>query len=122
MNTIQKRFSLFAICILFRLFLVLIAKYIKQEYLKYFSIIGAIIGLSFIYLYFTKSRLTGAEVFGGKIWWHKFRIIHGLLYLTFAYLCLNIPNKAWIPLLIDVILGFIFFIHYHYTQDNFIKL
>ena len=114
MNTIQKRFSLFAICILLRLLLVIIAKYINQQYLKYFGIIGAIIGLSFIYLYFSKSRLTGAEVFGEKIWWHKFRIIHGILYLIFAYLSFNIPNKAWIPLLIDVTLGFLLFIHYHY--------
>ncbi len=119
MNTIQKRFLLFTFCILSRLLLVIIVKYINPEYLKHIGFIGGLIGLSFIYLFLTNSRVTGPEVFGGKIWWNKFRIVHGILYLIFAYLSFKKPKQAWKPLLLDVILGFLFFLNYHYIQGNF---
>lgn len=78
--------------------------------------------LGFLYIYFTKSRNTGAEVFGGKIWWNFMRPIHALLYLTFSVLAFQKSNFAWIPLLIDVVIGLLAFLNYHYFENNFSTL
>ena len=64
----------------------------------------------------------GDEVFGNKIWWNLLRPIHGILYLLFAYNALNKNNNSWIYLMIDVIIGLIRFLIYHYKCNNFSKL
>jgi len=73
-----------------------------------------IIGIGFLYIYFTGSRQTGPEVFGEKIWWNDLRPLHGMLWISFAILA-SIKNKnAWILLLTDVIIGFITFIGFEF--------
>jgi len=59
------------------------------------------------------------EVYGDKIWWNDIRIIHGILYLYFAYLAINKNKNAWKVLLIDALFGLIMFIRFHYNNDNF---
>ena len=123
MENLKKRFLLFLIgCIGTRLLLVYLAKTLNPNYVKYLGYISILIGLSFIYLFFSGSRKTGPEVFGDNIWWNYLRPVHGILYLLFAYNAINGNNKAWMFLLVDVIIGFISFIIYHYTNDNFKKL
>ena len=123
MENIKKRFLLFLIgCIGTRLLLVYLAKTLNPNYVKYLGYISILIGLSFIYLFFSGSRKTGPEVFGDNIWWNNLRPVHAILYLLFAYNAINGNNKAWMFLLVDVIIGFISFIIYHYTNDNFKKL
>ena len=115
MNDLQKRFLLFLFgCIGSRSLLVYVAKNTKQMYLKYLGFLALIPAIGFMYLFLTGKRKTGPEVFGGKIWWNKLRPVHALLYFLFAYNAIIGNTNAWIFLLIDVILGVISFLTYHY--------
>ena len=119
MNIIQKRFILFLICILIRSFFVYLAKNVNINILKYLGYIAILPSIGFFYLFFTNSRKTGNEVFGDKIWWTNLRPIHGLLYSLFAYNAINGNKFSWIYLLIDVIIGLISFLTYHYYNNDF---
>jgi hypothetical protein len=119
MNIIQKRFILFLICILIRSFFVYLAKNVNINILKYLGYIAILPSIGFFYLFFTNSRKTGNEVFGDKIWWTNLRPIHGLLYSLFAYNSINGNKFSWIYLLIDVIIGLISFLTYHYYNNDF---
>ena len=123
MNNLQKRFLLFLIgCIGSRILLVLITKYSPIQYLPLLGYIALVPAIGFIYIYLTGSRKTGAEVFNDKIWWNNLRPIHGLLYGLFAYNAMNGNVNSWIYLLVDVIIGIISFISYHYYEGNFLKI
>ena len=123
MNTIQKRFLLFLIgCIGTRTLFVYLAKNASTMYLKYIGYLAILPAIGFIYIYFTGSRQTGAEVFGSKIWWNDLRPIHGLLYLLFAYNAIIGNTYAWIYLFIDVVFGLISFLGFHYYNGDFKKL
>ena len=123
MNDLQKRFLLFLIgCIGSRILLVLITKYSPIQYLPLLGYIALVPAIGFIYIYLTGSRKTGAEVFNDKIWWNNLRPIHGLLYGLFAYNAINRNVNSWIYLLVDVIIGIISFISYHYYEGNFSKI
>lgn len=98
-------------CIGVRSFLVYLAKTLSQKYLNYMAYICLIIGITFIYLYASNSRQTAPEA-GGKVWWNNVRPIHGILYLLFAMSVFNHNKKAWIYLLIDVILGLLFYLNH----------
>ena len=116
----QKRFLLFFFgCIGTRSLLVYLAKNANSTYLRYMGYLALLLAISFFYLFLTDSRKTGAEVFGDKIWWNNLRPIHGFLYLLFAYNAI-IGNKfAWIYLLIDVIVGLVSFLSFHYYNNDF---
>jgi hypothetical protein len=123
MNTIQKRFLLFLIgCIGLRSLFVYLAKIANKTYLKYIGYLALIPAIGFIYLFLSGARQTGTEVFGSKIWWNNLRPIHGLLYLLFAYNAINGNKLAWVYLLIDVIIGLISFLSFHYYNNDFQKL
>jgi len=123
MNSIQKRFLLFLIgCIGTRSLFVYISKNINNNYLPLLGYLAILPVIGFIYIYFTGSRQTGAEVFGEKIWWNNLRPIHAILYALFAYNAINKKSYSWIFLLIDVIIGLISFLLHHYLEGNFQKL
>ncbi len=130
MNNIQKRFILFLFgCMLFRGFLIILAKYSVNKSKFIFSTLGIfsiIIGIGFLTIYITNIRKTGPEVFGEKIWWNNIRPLHGVLYLLFGIISLfgsqSLKEKAWIILLIDFIVGLFSFLFHHYKQGNFSKL
>ena len=106
MDTKIIRILLFIfLCIPFRIFLVYIAKY-KQKYLKFLSFFAIIIGIGFIYFYFSGTRKIGLETFGELIWWNDLRLVHAFNFLTFSILTYFKPNIAFLPLLFDVIIGF----------------
>ena len=120
MNTIQKRFLLFLIgCIGTRSLFVYLAKNANKTYLQYMGYLATLPAISFFYLFLSGSRKTGAEVFGGKIWWNDLRPVHGLIYSLFAYNAINGNTFAWIYLLIDVIIGLISFLSFHYYNNDF---
>ena len=120
MNNIQKRFLLFLLgCIGLRVLLVFISKNIKPKYLQIMGYIAIIPALGFILIYLLNLRKTGRETIGGKIWWNNLRPIHGILYLLFAYNAINRNRDSWQYLLIDVVIGLIAFIIYHYQNNNF---
>ena len=109
----QKLFL--SICVPFRILLVLVAKYLRPEYLVYMGYLMLFPAIGFAAIYLTNSSKTGLEVFGGKIWWNDLRPFHSLLYFAFAYNAIVLNNKsAWIYLLADVILGIsAFLVHYY---------
>ena len=123
MNDMQKRFLLFLIgCIGVRSILVLLAKNTSVYVLKILGYLALLPAIGFIYIYLTGSRQTGAEVFGEKIWWNNLRPIHAILYLLFAYNAINGVKTAYQYLFIDVIIGLISFLIYHYKNGDFAKV
>jgi hypothetical protein len=123
MNTIQKRFLLFLLgCIGTRSLFVYLAKNASTMYLKYMGYLALVPAIGFTYLFLTDSRKTGPEVFGDKIWWNDLRPIHALLYFLFSYNAIIGNESAWIYLLVDVIIGLISFLWFHYYNRDFTKL
>jgi len=123
MNTIQKRFLAFLLlCIPVRLGFVVIAKKVDKKYLPYLGYLAILPAIGFAYIYISGKRKTGGETFGQKIWWNNLRPLHSILYFMFAYLALKKSNNAYIPLLLDVIIGLISFVIYHYSVGSFRKL
>jgi len=123
MNNIKKRFILYIFgCILIRLIIVYIAKNINKLYLPYLGILSLIPAIGFVIIYVGNYRKYGRETFGNKIWWNSLRPIHGMLYILFCLLALNKNKYSWIVLLIDIIIGFIGFIIYHYKNNNLKKI
>ena len=76
----------------------------------------------FLIIYFGGYRKKGRETFNQEIWWDHLRPVHAILYLTFAYLAFNKSSESYKPLLADVMLGLVSFLHYHYSAGNFKKL
>ena len=68
-----------------------------------------------MYLYFFKMRERVFEA-GGVAWWGKFRILHALTYLVSAVLAFNKNRLAWIPLIIDVLMGLVLFLNYRFYK------
>ena len=123
MNNIQKRFLLFIFgCILIRFLFVYIAKTSNPNILPYLGFLALIPVIGWSYILLIKSRDTGHEVFGEKIWWNSLRPIHLILYLSFAISAFQKKWWAWIFLLIDVIFGLSSFLIYHFSCGNFNKL
>jgi hypothetical protein len=82
----------------------------------YLSLLPAI---GFFYLFLTGSRKTGPEVFGDKIWWNNLRPIHGFMYFLFAYNAIKGNPFSWVYLLVDVIIGLVSFLIFHYYNNDF---
>lgn len=98
-------------CIPARLALCLLAYNLNKKNLPYLGILLALIGISFLYLFFTKSRMNAPEA-NGETWWANYRLIHGMLYITASIYALRGENITWIPLLIDVSFGLVLFTEY----------
>ena len=123
MKTIQKRFLVFLFgCIVVRFLFVMVAIKINKKYLPYLGMLSILPAIGFIYIYLGGYRKTGGETFGQKIWWNNLRPVHAILYLTFAYLAINKSSQSYKPLLIDVLVGLLSFLIYHYTIGSFSKL
>jgi hypothetical protein len=120
MNELHKRIYLFLFgCIGIRLLFVYISKNIGLQYLPILGYLALLPMFGFIYIYLTGSRKTGAEVFGGKIWWNDLRPVHALLYGLFAYHAIRKAPFSWVYLLVDVIIGFFAFMIYHTMRGDF---
>jgi len=86
----------------------------------YMGYAAVLIGAGFLYIYATGSRKTGGETFGDKIWWNDLRPVHGLLYLFFAYMAITgNQSMAWKILFVDVIIGLVSFLWFHYKNGDF---
>tara|TARA_B110000971_G_scaffold114431_1_gene117390 strand:+ start:3676 stop:4113 length:438 start_codon:yes stop_codon:yes gene_type:complete len=114
-----KRMLLFLFgCMSLRIGFVYLAHRLSKKNLKYMGYLAIMPAIGFIYIYLTGIRATGAEVFGDKIWWNNLRPIHSVLYFIFAYMAINSLENSYLPLLIDVIIGFISFLVYHLFIRN----
>ena len=101
------------LCIPARILIALGSQFSPDKYLKVYGIVLGLIGLSFLYLFITNSRLSAPEA-GGKTWWAQFRILIGFFYITAAvYALQGKRDLIWIPLAIDIIFGIIIFIMHH---------
>ena len=106
MNDIQTRFVRFLFgCILVRFLFAYVAKIIDTKYLPYIGYLALLPAFGFSYIYLNGLRKTGKEVLGSKIWWNMLRPLHAMLYFLFAYYAINQDNRAYIYLVIDVIIG-----------------
>jgi hypothetical protein len=121
MNNIHKRFLLFIFgCIGIRSLFAVIAKNAPINYLKYMGYLALLPAIGFMYIYITGSRETGPEVFGEKIWWNDLRPLHALFYFLFAYnAILGDKSSAWIYLAVDVVIGLLSFLFFHYKNGDF---
>ena len=123
MKTIQKRFLAFLLlCIPARIVFVFIANIIDKKYLPYLGYLALLPAIGFAYIFIFGKRKKGGETFGQKIWWNNLRPIHSILYFIFAYLAINKNIKSYLPLLLDVVIGFFSFVIYHYSVGSFKKL
>jgi hypothetical protein len=120
MNNFQKRILLFLIfCIGIRFFLVFLAKFADKKILRLMGFLALLPAIGFMYIFLSGSRKTGTEVFGDKIWWNNLRPIHSLLYFLFAYNAINGNRLSWVYLLIDVIIGLVSFLGFHFYNGDF---
>ncbi len=122
---LQKRFILFLVgCIGLRLAFVYIAKYASYYTNIFLALITLVISIGFFIVYFGGFRKVGIETQGSPIWWNHLRPLHGFLYLLFSIMVFsNIYYKyAWIVLAIDVSIGLISFLFFHYNEGNIEKL
>lgn len=95
-------------CIGLRLFMAYLPQILPKKYFKVMAAVVTLMGLDFLRLYFTNSRLNAFEA-GGKTWWADLRLIHGALLLTAAVYLIQGSKNASIPLLIDVLSGISFY-------------
>jgi|UniRef100_A0A6C0IKQ6 hypothetical protein len=100
-------------CIPMRILLTLLPLYLSTSLLFYYGLVLFTIASSFLYLYFSNSRLNAFEA-GGTTWWANFRLLHGLLYMGAAIYSLQGQSIAWLPLLLDTLLGVGLFLHKHF--------
>lgn len=102
-------------CIPTRICLGLLAKYIPKKYLLYWAVIVLLMSLGFFYLYFTGKRKTGPETGGKPIWWMRFRIFHGIMYLLAAFFAFKLDGDIACNLILaDTAVGFGLFINHHF--------
>jgi len=122
LTSIQKRFLLFlGGCIPIRLLFVFVAWSISIKYLPLLGYIALLPAIGFLYLFVSGKRQTGLETQGQPIWWVNFRPIHGILYLLFALYAIKGIRKSYLFLLIDVLIGLLLFLWFHYNNGNFSK-
>ena len=101
------------LCIPARIIIALGSQFIPTDYLWLYATVLLIIGLSFIYLFITNSRLNAPEA-GGRTWWSQFRIIIGFFYNAAAvYAFQGKRNLIWIPLAMDIVFGITIFAYQH---------
>ena len=96
----KSTFLFFLVCIPVRLLMAYLVK-TNPELGKY-AIIPAI---GFFSIYLFRMRKVGLETFGRPIWWDAYRPVHGALYLLAAVYACHGQTHAYVPLLVDVILG-----------------
>jgi len=100
---------------------VYLAKSANKLWLSVLGYVAILPAIGLFYLFFTGLRTTGGGAFGEKIWWTNLRPVHGSLYLLFAYNAIKGNKFSWIFLLVDVIIGLVNFLFFHYKENDFKK-
>jgi hypothetical protein len=98
----------FGICIPIRFLIAYGVKRLSLQYLPYVGMITLFqaIGISSIYVF--QLRANPVETFGCPLWWNDVRPVHGALYMATAIYALTLHRFAYIPLMVDALLGFLF--------------
>jgi hypothetical protein len=107
MNDLLKSQLLFALgCIPARAGLVYLAHTnAHANTLSILPYITLLIGIGFLALYFTKSRMTAPETFEKPVWWNELRLFHGILFVGYSALALQNCDHAWGLLALDLAVG-----------------
>ena len=126
MKTISnERIATFLLaCIGIRLSFAFLAYWIEKN--KYnnlrilIGIIGLVMSLSFLFIYFFGSEAADRQLEiwkdeDRKVWWNKFRMIHGILYFFFALFALTYTDGSYIFLGVDVTLGLILWLLHQWS-------
>lgn len=112
MKTINRILLFIFVCLVVRLLFVYGSYKVLQQdnkTLRYIiSFISLLIGISFINQYNRNKTIGG---FGGKAYWHPFRIVHGFNYMLFALLFALNYKKSYLVLLFDVSIGLLVFLN-----------
>ena len=115
MKILERQLLFIMLCLPLRLIIGLLPIYLNKYFKKIYSLFILIVGISFLYLYFSDSRLTAFES-GGNTWWHNIRLVHGMIYLTSSIYLYKNSNLASLILLIDVLFGFMAFLNNHFFK------
>ena len=126
MKTISnERIATFLLaCIGIRLSFAFLMYWIEKNEYNYLriliGIIGLVMSLSFFFIYFFGSEAADRQLEiwkhdDTKVWWNKFRIIHGILYFFFAFFALTHTNGSYIFLGVDVTLGMILWLLHQWS-------
>jgi hypothetical protein len=114
MFSIEKRYIQFLLlCIPLRIILAIIPLYLDKKYLQFYGMLLSLPMIGLFYLYFNNLRLNAPEG-GGTTWWADFRPLHASLYMCAVIYALQRKRTAWIPLMIDVLVGLALFLHQHF--------
>ena len=100
-------------CIPVRLVLAGLPFYLGDEMLRIYSYVLFAIGFSFLFLYFTGSRMNAFESSRGVTWWAPWRIMHGVFYVMAAMYAYNGQRNTNI-LLLDTFIGALLW----FSKDN----
>ena len=100
------------VCMTIRMFAVYLAY--KDIYLQPLGFLYVLFGLGMAITYSFKLRDVGIETGMKKIWWNKFRPLFALIWISFGVAALYKKSYAWKILSLDVIVGYILFIHHHF--------
>lgn len=96
------------VCVPLRLGLAYLPHVISEHYLRCFGIFILTMACGTLYLAWTNTRLNAFEG-GGHTWWAPYRFIHGMLLLAASVYLLRRERTAYVPLLIDALLGALLF-------------
>ncbi len=105
-------------CIGFRLLISFIIKNISKKYLPICSYITILPAIGFILLYLSNLRIKKGA-FNNIVWWNKLRPIHGVMYLLFSIYAFKKETFAWKILLLDAILGLLFWLNHYYLNIEY---
>lgn len=94
------------------------AKVVAPSVLQAMGLLALLPVIGWLWLIFVGRRDTGPEVFGGRIWWQRLRIVHVGFYLAFAMLALMKSPHAWKALAADVLFGLVSFLAHHFAGWN----
>jgi hypothetical protein len=101
-----KIHPLWLLCILVRIFIIIIIRNFNKKYYNYLAGILFLMGSGFIFKGFSGSNM---EKQVAKVFWHETRYLHGLLYVLSAYFVFikNI-KMASLVLLLDIIFSLMY--------------
>ena len=102
----SKSISLFMIlCIPSRILIALLPLYLNESWLRVLGFLLVVVGIAFMTLFLTNSRLDAVEG-GGTTWWKNVRPVHGMLYILAGAVLLNgHRDLASLLLFLDVVVG-----------------
>jgi len=93
----------FAICLFVRSLLAYFARNYNEVILYFTTLVGCTFWI--LFLFNLRQVADESTAKGKKVWWSNLRPVHGSLYLLFSYLYYKGNEKAYLVLVLDVVLG-----------------